>query len=219
MQSAEIQVVFDFLRKLAAHNDRSWFEQNKAEYLSAREAAASLIQHCITELGKKFPLGDLKPGDCMFRIYRDVRFSKNKNPYKTNFAAAIAAGGRKSVSLFSWYLHLEPGNCFLASGLYEPEPAQLSRLRSELSWDSAAFRSILLDLQSDFSKLQGNCLKSAPRGYAADHPEIDLLRYTQFYLMKSYKDEAVLEEGFAKIFADDCLRLLPFLEFLHTASS
>lgn len=205
---------FHFLNKLAANNERSWFEQHKSGYLKAREAAEIFFQSCISALALSYPLGQLSARQCMFRIYRDVRFSKNKNPYKTNFSALIAAGGRKSPSVFSWYLHLEPGKSFLASGIYEPAPEQLAKIRQEIVYNAGEFRSIVSELSDCFGVLQGNRLKTAPKGYDKEHTEIEFLRHTQLYFMKEYSDGEILSAGFPERFSDDALQLLPFLQFL-----
>lgn len=219
MQQTDYSLIFRFLRQLALHNDRQWFQDNKAQYLQAQEAAAALIQSCIASLSAQFPLDNPDARQCMFRIYRDVRFSANKNPYKTSFSALLAPGGRKSASVFSWYLHLEPDNCFLASGIYEPSPAQLAAIRQEIAWNAPAFREILAPLEKDFGALLGDPLKTAPKGYSREHPEIDFLRLTRFYFMKSYPEKSLSDPDFPLRFSGDCMQLLPFLQFLHTATS
>ncbi len=217
MPQTEAAQMFSFLKQLAANNNRGWFEENKAAFLDAKKVAGNLVDACIEAVSKEFPLGELDAGRCMFRIYRDVRFSKNKDPYKTNFAALIAPGGRKSESVFSWYLHLEPGNSFMASGLYEPSAEQLARIRQEIVYNAEAFRTLLKDASPVFGEIQGNRLKTAPKSYPKDHPEIEFLRLTQFYFMKKYSDEVVCQTDFAKLFAADGQKLLPFLEFLKQA--
>jgi uncharacterized protein (TIGR02453 family) len=213
----ETKLMFDFLRQLAENNNREWFGSQQQEYQKAKNAAENLIGHCISSLSESYPLGELLPKQCMFRIFRDVRFSRNKDPYKKNFSALIAPGGRKSPSVFSWYLHLEPGNFFLASGMYEPSPEQLARIRQEIEYNAAEFRGILSELAGCFGELQGNQLKTAPKSYPKDHPEIAFLRHVQWYFMKSYSESEISSPDFPQRFSDDALRLLPFLRFLERA--
>lgn len=219
MQRFDLQPAFSFLRNLAENNDRSWFEQHKGEYLRAKDAAEVFFQRCIEAFGQSYPLGELSARQSIYRIYRDVRFSKNKNPYKTNFAALIAAGGRKSTSVFAWYLHLEPGNSFLASGNYEPTPEQLASIRQEIVYNAGEFRSILnaKDIGGYFGEIQGKRLKTAPKGFSRDHPEIEFLRLTQLYFMKTYNDAEIQSAAFPQRFSEDAQKLLPFLQFLQRA--
>lgn len=214
---AETKLMFDFLRQLAENNNRDWFALHQEQYQQAKGAAEILTGLCISALSEKYPLGDLSTKQCMFRIFRDVRFSKNKDPYKKNFSALIAPGGRKSGSVFSWYLHLEPGNSFMASGVYEPSPEQLARIRQEIEYNAAEFRGIISEMKGNFGALQGNQLKTAPKGYPKDHPEIVFLRHTQWYFIKSYSDSEISSPDFPQRFSDDALNMLPFLNFLDRA--
>jgi uncharacterized protein (TIGR02453 family) len=216
---AETGFMLHFLKELSENNNRPWFEASKPAYLQAKTSAENLIDSCISALAKHFPLPDLKAKQCMFRIYRDVRFSKNKDPFKKNFSALISANGKKAGNAPSWYLHLEPGGSFLASGVYEPAPEQLAAIRQEIEYNPEEFRAILAstELQKRFGALQGNQLKTAPKNYPKDHPDIDLLRYTQFYLMADYSDDELAASDFPQKFAKDCLLLQDFQAFLKRA--
>ena len=142
------------------------------------------------------------------------------DPFKKNFSALVSSNGKKAGNAPSWYLHLEPGTSFMASGVYEPAPAQLAAIRQEIEYNSEEFRAILANpaLKSRFGELQGNRLKTAPKNYPKDHPDIDLLRYTQFYLAVEYSDKEMMDPNFPGIFAADCLLLNPFQDFLRRAS-
>jgi len=216
---ADASLIFGFLKALAENNNRPWFEASKTDYLKAKAEAELLIDNCIQSLGKEVPLPDLKAKQCMFRIYRDVRFSKNKDPFKKNFSALISAAGKKAGLEPSWYLHLEPGGSFMASGVYEPGAEQLAAIRQEIEYNAEEFRAILAEpeLKKRFGVLQGNQLKTAPKNYSREHPDIDLLRYTQFYLMADYSDAELGDAAFPDRFTRDCLLLKDFQAFLKRA--
>lgn len=217
---ADASLIFGFLKALAENNNRPWFEASKSDYLKAKAEAEMLIDDCIKELGRNIPLPELKSKQCMFRIYRDVRFSKNKDPFKKNFSALISAAGKKAGLEPSWYLHLEPGGSFMASGVYEPSAEQLAAIRQEIEYNAEEFRAILAEpeLKKRFGLLQGNQLKTAPKNYSREHPDIDLLRYTQFYLMAEYSDAELADAAFPERFTKDCLLLKDFQAFLKRAS-
>lgn len=211
---------FHFLKALSENNSRPWFEAHKSDFRQARQSFENLVDSCIISLAAHVALPDVKAKQCMFRIYRDVRFSKNKDPFKKNFSALISGKGKKAGLDPSWYLHIEPGNCFMASGVYEPAPDQLAAIRQEIEYNPEEFRAILAEsrLKARFDSLQGNQLKTAPRNYPIDHPDIDLIRFTQYYLMVNYSDKEVQQPGFPEKFTTDCLLLLPFQEFLRRAA-
>jgi uncharacterized protein (TIGR02453 family) len=208
--------MYPFLEALAANNNRPWFEENKAWYEEARKEAENILGNCISEIGKFEDLGLLKPKETMYRIYRDVRFSKNKDPYKRNFSGLISRDGRKQNSVYGYYVHFESGNNFMAAGLYEPTPEQLSQIRQEIDYNSQQFKLIVqeADFVKTFGGVQGNQLKTAPKGYPKDHPDIEWLRFTQYYCSCPFSNEEVLSSGFPQMLADRCKKLRPFLEFL-----
>ena len=179
---ANLRDTLDFLRDLRAHNDRAWFDQNRKRYDSARGSFELLVTELIILSGSFEDLGSVTADQCIYRIYRDVRFSPDKTPYKTNMGAVIGKGGRKTVGR-SYYLQIGPeGESFIAAGLYMPSKEQLELMRRAIASDSSPLRKILnkRDFKRYFSGLEGEQLKTAPQGYAKDHPDIDLLRYKQF---------------------------------------
>ncbi|MDX2002923.1 MAG: DUF2461 domain-containing protein [Chitinophagales bacterium] len=182
----------DFLKQLSANNHRDWFMANKKAFEAAKKDFESFIQEIINGLGT-FDEGvkDLKAKECVFRIYRDVRFSKDKSPYKTNFGAGMSKGGKK-MSLAGYYLHLEPGGkSFLAGGIYMPEPTLLNAVRQEIDYNTEEFVKILedKDFKKHFGKLSDIKLKTAPKQYPKDHPYIELLKHTSFIGECQLKDE------------------------------
>ncbi len=211
--------MFPFLQKLAENNNRLWFEENRNWYDKARAEFEKILESCIEEIGRFEDLGNLKPKETMFRIYRDVRFSKNKDPFKQNFSSMISRDGKRAMTGFAYYLHFQPGDSFMAAGVYEPTPEQLARIRQEIDYNADDFRKIIEDpaLVARFGEMQGNQLKTAPKGYPKDHPEIALLRFTQFYFSAPYTETEVLGPDFAQKLASDCRQIRPFLEFMNRA--
>jgi uncharacterized protein (TIGR02453 family) len=151
------------------------------------------------------------------RIYRDVRFSKDKSPYKTGLGAGIAPGGRKSGRL-GYHLHLAPGGATMAaSGLWDPTPEQLSRFRNAVVKDASDFRKVLevASFKRHFQGLYGEVLKTAPKGYPADHPEIELLRRKQVCVTETFADEVVASRRFPDLAVQSMKAMKPFVDYLN----
>jgi len=210
---------FDFLTALSNNNSRVWFEENRKWYDDSRAEVEALINRCIGEVGKVEDLGDLEAKKLMFRIYRDVRFSKNKDPFKKNFSAMIARAGKKEMNGYGYYVHFQPGECFMAAGIYEPSPEQLAKIRQEIDYNAEALKSIITKpaFFDTFGKMEGKQLKTSPKGYSKDHPEIELLRYTQFYFSCPFSEKEVLSSDFPEKLALRCKSIRPFLEFMNGA--
>lgn len=217
----DLKPIYTYLDELKANNNRDWFEANKDRFKTLRVTFEELVGEVIGQLAQNDEsLVGLKPKDCIFRIYRDVRFSKDKRPYKTNFAACIAEGGRKSPKAIR-YLHLEPGNTILAGGIYRPEAAQLKRIRQEIDYNSEPLKAILTDpgFLKYFEGMNGEQLKRPPKGYDADHPDIDLLRYKSFTVFHNMSDEEVLSNEFLKKGVEVYEAMIPFNAYLDEAVS
>ena len=139
-----METTFSFLKKLEANNNRDWFEKNKPAYLNAKGEFEVFVQQIINGIAKfdKRISHDLQAKDCTFRIYKDVRFSKDKTPYKNNMGASINPGGKKSL-VAGYYFHLQPEGSFLAGGVYMPEPEMLNAIRQEIDYNSAPLLKIL----------------------------------------------------------------------------
>lgn len=181
-----------FLRDLARNNNREWFADHKSNYEAAKKDFKNYTAQLIQELAKfDATLNDLTPEQCIFRLFRDVRFAKNKLPYKTNFGAFMAPAGRKS-GLAGYYIHIQPGNhSMIGGGLYHPEAAFLSKIRKQISDNPAPLKLILNKpgFKKTFGELQGERLKTIPRGYSKDHPEKELLRYKDFLVSNNIDDK------------------------------
>jgi uncharacterized protein (TIGR02453 family) len=166
------------------------------------------------------PIGALTARDCMFRINRDIRFSKNKAPYKTNFGASINAGGRKAMNRAGYYFHLEPGGSFAGGGLYMPEPAALQQVRQEIDYDYSSLRKILAApaFRKTFGGLDTDAafrLSRIPKGYPADHPAAEQLRLKSFIAFAPLADGDLTEKNLLKKTLGACKSLFPLLQFLN----
>jgi uncharacterized protein (TIGR02453 family) len=213
----DLRPVLEFLSLLKKNNDRTWFEKNRALYEHAMGQFEMFVGCLLEGLGKVVDLDGVTPKDCIMRIYRDVRFSKDKKPYKTGLGAGIAPGGRKSGTL-GCHLHMEPGGAtMVAGGLWEPMPPQLSRFRDAVSRDAAGFKKILAAaaFKRHFGQVTGEKLKTAPQGFTVDHPEIELLRFKQVCVMERFDDESVLSSGFVDLALESANAMTPFIDYLN----
>ena len=212
--------VLDFLTQLAGNNNREWFQKNKKQYDTAKAEVESFVNSIIPGIAKfdetvKF----VEAKDCMFRIFRDVRFAKDKSPYKINMGAWISQAGRKSSGP-GYYIHLQPGESFLAAGVYMPEPDQLKKMRNEIYYNIAEFKSILNDKKikkycndlSDFDKG-----KMAPRDFPKDFPDIELLKHKHYILSYPLRDEMIASDHFHEVVLMAFKAMYPLNVFLKRA--
>lgn len=213
-----LKPILDFLAQLKRHNDRAWFDKHRENYENAKGLFEGFVTGLIHGIGEFDEVGGLASKDCVMRIYRDVRFAKDKSPYKTNFAAHIAPGGRKSGRL-GYYLHLSPGDTLVAGGLYMPEPTQLGGFRAAIARDASPFKKILAakEFKKQFGELEGEALKKAPKGFAPDHPDIGLLKLKQAIVSRAFSDKDVLAPGFGRQVLAAAKAMKPFLDYLNAA--
>lgn len=209
---------FHFLSDLRQNNNREWFAENNKRYQKVKREFTQFIDDLIPVI-KQFESDiDVTAKDCVFRIFRDVRFSKNKAPYKTNLGAFIAKGGRKSPYA-GYYLHIEPGGSFLGGGIYMPESAVLKAIRTGIFENTEEFRSIIHDpaFREYFDGIYGETLVNPPRGFPKDFPDVDLLKH------KHYAVTHPVNDSFwnSKHIFDDLARIYriqyPFNRFLNRA--
>ncbi len=182
--------LFAFLTELRANNNRDWFKANEAEYKRVKvhfEGFVEALARAIAEFDSSVVPGPAK--NYVFRIFKDVRFSKDKSPYKTHFGAFISPGGRKSPYA-GYYLHLEPGASFLGGGIYGPDTTLLKALREEVVDNAAEFRELLEDTEFKalFGGLSGERLVNVPRGFPKDHEASDLIKHKHFVVMHATAD-------------------------------
>jgi len=212
----------DFLKQLTKNNRKDWFDANKDKYLVAKANVDSFVDDVIKAFSSfEKGLSGLKAKDCVFRIYRDVRFSKDKRPYKTNMGATINPG-RKKMEIAGYYLHIEPGGSFLAGGRWMPESDHLKKIRQEIDYNSKKFHKILND--KNFKKQFGGLdmsdeyrLARPPKGYDKDHKDIELLKLNSYLVWHQYADKDVLSKNFLKELTAAGKTMKPFLDFLNTA--
>ena len=214
---------FTFLKELRKNNNRDWFKSNKSRYEVAKLEMEGFIDDVIREISKFDPSITHHTGkSCMFRIYRDVRFSKDKSPYKTHFGAHVTAAAKKSEihSRAGYYIHIGPGESMLAGGAYVPQGAWLKGIRAEIASDPTSFKKIINggSFKKYFGGIEGEQLKTAPKGYPKDHPEIELLRYKSFLATHECRDEEVQSKGFVKHCGKVFKALYPLDEFLNRAA-
>jgi len=193
-----ISHVLPFLEDLQKNNNRDWFQMNKSRYEQSKKEIETFIEGVIPEIAKFDPsIKFLEPRECLFRIYRDVRFAKDKSPYKTNFGAFMARGGHKSHGP-GYYIHFQPGGeSFLSGGIYLPEPEVMKKIRQEIYYNIAEFKSILSlpGFRKFFRGIDDwDRQKLAPREFPKDFPEIDLLKNRSFTVSHPLADQMITNE-------------------------
>lgn len=183
--SVNKNTIISFLTELNENNHKEWFDANKERYLKAKQEMEDLVQEVIEKISIFDPsIADQVAKKCVYRIYRDVRFSKNKVPYKNNMGGFIVPGGKKSGKA-GYYLHLEPGNSFIAGGVYMPESANLKKIREEVLYNTEAFKSIIEsdEFVKTFGQVEGEKLKRPPKGFPADFKDIELLKFKSYTVL------------------------------------
>lgn len=214
------KATFDFLRDLAKNNNREWFAENKFRYENAKQDLYPLIATLITELSAIDPefAADTTPKKCLMRIYRDIRFSANKDPYKLNYGIAfdVKNYGPKTPS---YYLHLQPGNCFFGSGFWMPETSVLKSVREEIDYSGDAFVEAISnkEFKSLFTLSQEDKLKKAPKGYEITHPHIAYLKLKSFIAMYPLKEEDFYKNDIVDKLKKAFVAVQPFIAFLRSA--
>lgn len=212
-----------FLKGLSDNNSREWFNSHKAEYENARENALDFTAKLISKLSafdNTIP-ADLNPKDCVMRIYRDIRFSNDKTPYKTNFGIAISSNG-KNFKGPGYYLHLQPGSSFVAAGSWYPEAAELKSIRQEIDYNGQYFKSILkarefVDAFGDLDR--ESSLKTVPKGYSADNDSIEYLKLKSFTASSPISDKDLLAKNSAEIVSKLFHDVHPLMLFLRNSIS
>ncbi|NJM07361.1 DUF2461 domain-containing protein [Candidatus Gracilibacteria bacterium] len=189
-----------FLDELSSNNTKEWFEAHRAQYERARAAFEDLVAQVIAQFDRVDTIGTLDPKDAIHRIHRDVRFSHDKSPYTTQLSALIGPEGRKSMHR-AYYLRLAPGDQSLVStGAFALSGTELQTIRQQIAADPQPLRAIVASasFRQHFGTLSGEQLKSAPSGFAKDHPAIDFLRYKEFLATCHFNDEDVIRADFVE---------------------
>jgi uncharacterized protein (TIGR02453 family) len=204
----------DFLIQLKENNNKPWFDAHKPAYLKELNHIEIFADALLHELSKTDVLETPTGKKSVYRIYRDIRFSHDKTPFKTFWGGSYTRATKERRG--GYYFHLEKGNTFFAGGFWGPNAADLKRIRSEFAHDPEPFRKIL-DSKSfvdSFGTLQGEQLKTAPKGFDIHHEAIDLLRYKQFLLIQRFTDEQVLSPLFLELALDSFKNMRPFFDYM-----
>lgn len=190
----------DFLTAINCNNNRDWFLANRPQYLEAKANYESFVQAVIDKIILFEPImKGLEAKSCVFRINRDIRFSNDKSPYKSHFGAFIVQGGKKNGDKFAgYYFHIEPGKSIMAGGAYTPPAPWLSAIREKISDSPDEFIKITKakDFIKYFGSVDGEKLKTAPKGYPKDHPHIELLKLKSYLVVNEATDKLVLSSNF-----------------------
>ncbi|MEN3324077.1 DUF2461 domain-containing protein [Mariniflexile soesokkakense] len=203
--------VLEFFKKLEKNNDRDWFNEHKSEFKKIEKDTKVFYNSILKSLNEHDEVDKLK----MFRIYRDVRFSKDKSPYKTHFGGSFHRTKPKLRG--GYYLHIQPNNeSFIATGFWEPAPADLLRIRKEFEMDDTEIRAILKDktFNSIWGGFVGDEVKTAPKGFSKDHKAIDLIKKKQFIFVKKYTDLQVQSDGFIDDVTKSFKAIRPYFNYM-----
>lgn len=211
-----IQTTLDFLSDLERNNNREWFAEHKGEYQVAFDQMILFADTLLAEMKKHDHIETESGKKSLFRIYRDVRFSKNKLPYKNNLG-----GGFQRATKFlrgGYYFQVQPGNCFVAGGFWGPNAADLLHIRKQLSMDPDPLRDVLSSraFKETFGELQGSQLKTSPKGFDRDDPAIDLLRNKQFVVTRHFEDAEMMSGKAHLTMSEAFVGMRPFLDTMTT---
>ena len=209
----------DFLRKLEKNNDRDWFNANKPAFVKANDNVIAVTGDLISRISKFDPqVSGIDPKSCVFRIYRDVRFSKDKSPYKTNLGAFIAPGGKKTMSP-GYYFHVQPGMFFCAAGKHMPDAGELLKIRNAIVKNTKEFLKIVesAKFKNRFEDLHGDRLSKPPKGFDASHPAIEYLKLKSFTVGEEFSAKDAVSSDYPKMLAESFKAAYPLVVFLRNA--
>ena len=208
------QYTLDFLKDLKANNNRDWFTENKPRYEKSHKEMYTFAESIIERLNQFDTISTPSGKKSLYRIYRDVRFSKNKDPYKTNRSGSFSREGADRRG--GYYFSISPGETIIGGGFYQPNADDLNLIRKQIEMDASPLRAVLnsKNFRQTFGDLLGEQLKTAPRGFEKDDPNIDLLRYKSFYVFKSFSDKEVLADNFESRVIEVYKAIQPFFKVM-----
>ena len=215
----DFKMIFEFLIDLQFNNNKIWFKENNDRYQQAKAGVEQFIEILLPKLKQLDESIDVtSPKECIFRIFRDVRFSKNKEPYKTNFGAFMAKGGRKR-SYAGYYIHIEPDKSFIGGGIYMPESNILQAIRTEIYENTEEYKRIInnSNFRKYFPEIHGEKLTLAPKGFPKDFKNIDLLKNKHYAVAYPVKNSFWLESAIFENLMDIFHTQYPFNQFLNRA--
>lgn len=217
----DLKPTIKFLNELSNNNNKEWFDANRKTYEACRKDFIKLVTSVIGELAKFDPeLTAVDAKKCVFRINRDIRFSKDKTPYKSNFGALMGANGKKTEGT-GFYIHLSPGQNFAGGGIYMPPSDTLAAIRQEIDYNPDGLKKLLTSkgFKETFVEIKGDKLKTAPKGYPKDHPNIELLRFKSFYVIKEFSEKELVADGFFEELISTYKKAFEFNKYLKEAIS
>ncbi|WPV65300.1 DUF2461 domain-containing protein [Chitinophaga sp. LS1] len=205
---------YDFLEKLRKNNNREWFNEHKIAYQQELLHIENFAEALLAKMNVHDLIETPSGKKSLYRIYRDTRFSQDKTPYKTHWSGSFKRATKQRRG--GYYFHIEKGNSFVAGGFFAPVPADLKLIRDDIAFDPAPLQKIIHSktFTSAFGTLQGEQLKTAPKGYPADHEAIDLLRYKQYLLIRRFTDEEVMEASFLEEANKTYKAMRPFFDYM-----
>jgi uncharacterized protein (TIGR02453 family) len=208
---------FRFLNQIKLNNNKPWFEKNRPEYERARAEFLLFITKLLAGIRKIETIPEKEPAKYIQRIYRDIRFSKDKTPYKSFFSSIIERGPENIKCPL--YLHIQPGRSMMGGGVWDPSPEKLKMIRQEIDYNGVDLQKIIhaKDFLKQFGKISGSKLSRLPKGYEADNPNIELLKYKQFIFERSFDDELVLSKQFIPEILKSYKAAIPFFRFFDQA--
>lgn len=211
--------ILEFLSELSKNNSKEWFDKNRIRYQELRESFIDQTAEMINEIS--IFDGSVRfenPRKSIFRINRDIRFSKNKSPYKTNFGAFIVPEGKKSGNA-GYYFHLEPDNCFVAGGIYRPQASELKKIRWAIFENTEEYIKIIenKEFKNTFGEIVGDKLKNPPRGFDKNFEHIDLLKYKDFTMIKHLKKKELASKNFISEMGRYFSKMFEYNQFLNKA--
>ncbi len=214
MQTYIPKSVLTFLSDLQKHNNREWFMEHKAVYQEQYDSVVKFADALIEKMNEVDDIETPSGKKAVFRIYRDVRFSKDKSPYKNNLGGSLARATK--LLRGGYYFHIEPGNCFLGGGFWAPSTEDLKYIREQIAQDDQPLRKIInsKEFKKHFGALQGEQLKTAPKGFDRDHPANDLLVYKQFLISKPLSDAQVSSPGYLEEVVGTFIAMRPFFNYM-----
>ena len=214
------QSTLKFIKDLKKNNNKPWFDANRKKYEGAKADFVGFVENLIAAISKFDPaVSSLKAKECIFRINRDIRFSKDKSPYKTNMGTYINPGGKK-VNTPGYYFHCEPGQNFAAGGLYIPESAVLAKVRQEIDYNFDEWKSIISNktFKKYFPKVDGiEVLSRPPKGYSDDNPAIEFLKMKSFIVSRPLTDAQLTDKNLIKEVSKTFETMKPMIDFLNNA--
>lgn len=207
----------EFLKNLEENNTKEWFEMNRKWYETSKSNFVDFCSLILNEMKQFEPdFSNTNIKDCIFRINRDIRFSKDKSPYKNHFSAAFGPGGRNSGKI-DYYIQLQNGKTSIGGGMWQPSVANLAKFRQEIDYSPETLKNIIesKEFRKHFPEIYGEKLKKAPKGYDPEHPEAELLKYKELFFFKTFTNDEVFSENFQEIILNHFKILKPYIDYVN----